>query len=360
MRARITGLGEWVGQSARSNADWPEDAVAQWRARLDAEKKGHDSTLVSMPEDIADRVSLVGFARDAEDPFLGAKQRYVADPATKATEAGAHAARAALEDAGVAAADVDVVICWDAVPDRPGIPGAPKVAHLIGATRAHALEIQVGCASTIVQLELALGLIESGRARNVLCTQSHLAHRIMTPYHPISANLGDVATAYVVGPSETSGVLATRAISDGSFHDAVVFARGKDDETDTPWWTAGPAFHFGTRDRARAHQMMKETVKMGATTIREACERARIEPREIDVVASTHPRGWIPGAIAETLGLAPERAVCTYERLAHVGGCGVVSNLIEARRRGLLREGTKVALYSQGLGFTRSAALLRW
>ena len=360
MRARITGLGEWVGERSRTNADFPEEVVATWRARLAGEKQSQDATLVSMPEDVADRASLLGFMRDAEDPFVGAKHRFVADPSTRATEAGAHAARAALEDARLDAREVDVVISWDAVPDRPGVPGAPKVAHLVGAHRAYALEIQVGCASTIVQLELALGLIESGRARHVLCTQSHLAHRTFTPTTPISAHIGDVATAYLVGASETSGVLATRALSDGSYHDAVVFARGKDDETDTPWWTAGPAFHFGTRDRVRAQEMMRETVRMGATTIGEACERARIAPSTIDVVASTHPRSWIPGAIAETLGLAPEKAVCTYERLAHVGGCGVISNLIEARRRGLLREGAIVALYAQGLGFTRSAALLRW
>lgn len=362
MRAKITGLGEWLGQHARTNDDWPAEAVAAWRARLEMEKKGYDATLVSMPGDmdVADRASAIGFARDMEDPFLGARHRYVADASTKATDASAGAAKAALDDASLDPRDVDVVISWDAVPDRPGIPGAPKVAHLVGASNAHALEIQVGCASTIVQIELALALIESGRARHVLCTQSHVVHRIITPHFPISANVGDIATAYVVGPSEKSGVLATRAISDGSFHDAVVFARGKDDETDTPWYTAGPAFQFGTRDRARAQQMMKETVKMGATTIREACDRARIAPGEIDVVASTHPRKWIPGAIAESLGLASERAVCTYERIAHVGGCGVVSNLIEARRRGLLGEGTKVALYAQGLGFTRSAAILRW
>jgi 3-oxoacyl-[acyl-carrier-protein] synthase-3 len=106
--------------------------------------------------------------------------------------------------------------------------------------------------------------------------------------------------------------------------------------------------------------MMKDTVKMGALTIREACERAALAPRALDVIAAPHPRRWIPGAIAETLGLASARAPHTYEQTAHVGGCGAVANLLEARRRGLLEKGSLVALYAQGQGMTRGAALVRW
>ena len=62
----------------------------------------------------------------------------------------------------------------------------------------------------------------------------------------------------------------------------------------------------------------------------------------------------------QVTGIDVERAPQTYDRLAHVGGCGVVTNLIEARERGLLHDGATVALYAQGAGFTRSVALVRW
>jgi 3-oxoacyl-[acyl-carrier-protein] synthase III len=164
----------------------------------------------------------------------------------------------------------------------------------------------------------------------------------------------------VVGPSERAGILATHAHSDGRFQNAVLLARGKDDESDPPWWKAGGPYFFGTKDRAGAQLMMKETVKMGALTIREACARGRIAEAEIGVVCAPHPRRWIPGAIAETLGLPSERAPHTYETTGHVGGCGAVANLVEARRRGLLSPGVLVALYAQGQGMTRAAALVRW
>src|SRR6185369_6606485 len=112
-----------------------------------------------------------------EDPFLFAVERFVADDAVTAAMAGAYAGRAALADAGVDPLAIDVVICWDALPDRPGCPAAPKVAELAGATAAHAFDIQQACASVVSSLELAAALIESGRARHVLLTQTHLGFR---------------------------------------------------------------------------------------------------------------------------------------------------------------------------------------
>lgn len=367
MRSTIAGLGEWRPPTVRVNSDWPASVVEGWRARAlahaaAAADAGVDgSALTDRPAlGTADRLSVAGYMADAEDPFLHAKSRFVADPSTTAIEAAAFAGRAALADAGVDANDVNVVVCWDAIPDRPGCPGAPKVAELLGARRAHAFDIQQACASVVSSLELAAGLVESGRARYVLLTQTHLGFRFCGFEAPISANVGDLATAMLVGPSERPGILACSLESDGSLKDAVTIARGRDDASDTPWWTPGGAFFFGTKDRAGAQRIMEQTVDMGARTIREACERGRIAPAELDVVCAPHPRRWIPGAIAETLGLPAGAAPHTYETTGHVGGCGAVANLLEARRRGCLEPGSKVALYAQGQGVTRAAALLSW
>ena len=366
MKATILGLGEWRPTTLRRNSDWPTEVVQGWvdRARADAMKSraGVDDTALSVAPDLdaADRLSMAGFMKDAEDPFLFTRERYVADDATTGAQAGAGAGRAALTDAGIDPKEIDVVITWDALPDRPGCPSAPKLAELVGATNAHAFDIQQACASVVSSLDLAAALIESGRARHVLLTQTHLSLRCIGFDGPMSVNVGDMATAIVVGPSEHPGILASHLRSDGSFQNAVLLARGKDDETDTPWFKAGGPFVFGTRDRALAQVMMKDTVKMGVLTIREACERGRVDPTTLDVICAPHPRRWIPGAIAQTLGLKDEQAPHTYETTAHLGGCGAVENLIEARRRGMLKDGSLVALYAQGQGMTRGAALVSW
>ena len=306
MRSTILGLGEWRPETKRLNSDWPPEVVARWSARAGGAPppsagKALDATaLVDAPDlEAADRLSMIGFMLDMEDPFLFARERFVADDKTTAAQASAFAGSAALRDAGIDPSEVDLVVCWDAMPDRPGCPSAPKVCELIGATNAHGFDIQQACASVISSLELAAGLVESGRARHVLLTQTHLGMRILGDLStPMSANVGDLATAIVVGPSERSGVLSTSIVSDGRFQNAVIIARGKDDETDTPWWVAGGPFVFGTKDRAGAQLMMKDTVKMGALTIREACERGKMQTDVLDVIAApqffTHPDVWYP------------------------------------------------------------------
>ena len=128
--------------------------------------------------------------------------------------------------------------------------------------------------------------------------------------------------------------------------------------TETPWWKAGPDYKLSSRAPHLAKALMRDTVAYGAAAIREAAERAGVDVERIDVLAAVQPRGFLPGAIAERLGLPHERAVTTYEEIAHVGACGPVFNLERARSRGLLKPGTIVALYGQGTGFTVVSAVL--
>lgn len=357
MRASILGLGQWLAATVRTNDHWPAEIVARWSARADDD--GIDGTIAAVPEGPADHLTSAYFADDALDPFLRSTRRHVDETGMSSCDASGLAARAALEDAGVDPARVDVVLCAEAVPDRPS-SSAPKIAELAGAHDARAMTCDAACASPVVQLELARALIESGRARNVLCVQGHVVTRAFPLAHPALPLLSDTATAFVVGPSERSGVLGIAAKSDGTAHDAVSWVRGRDPAGDTPWWTAGGALMLGSRDRDRAQQIMRGTIAMGAQTLREACDQAQRDPSALALVTSVQPRRWVAEGIARTLGVPPERTVSTFDRIGHVGGCCLVANLLEARRAGALRGGALVGLYAQGMGFTRAAAVIEW
>ena len=103
---------------------------------------------------------------------------------------------------------------------------------------------------------------------------------------------------------------------------------------------------------------MRDTVSFGAQTISEAAKRANMDVKDIKALASVQPRGFIPAAIAKRLGLAPSIAVTTYDRIAHIGGSGVVMNLLETLKTRNLSPGSPIALYGQGTGFTRAAAIV--
>jgi 3-oxoacyl-[acyl-carrier-protein] synthase-3 len=360
VKAGIVGIGEYRPSTVRTNDAWPADFAARVAASTRTELT---DVRAGSTGDACDVLVARHLASEDGDVFLGASRRRVADASMNATDAEAIAARSALAEAGIDPEDVDVLVSWAAVPDRPTPPSAPRVAHLIGAKRATAMGLDVGCATITGQLLFAAALIESGRARNVLLTSSHFITRTFPLEHPASPSVGDIANAVVVAPVERPGILTVFGVTHGEYYDAVTWRRSK--ENDTPWFEAGGAMYLGSYDRDAVRRIVRDTVRFGADTVREAAARAGIAVGDIDVLCSVQPRRWIPSAIAEVLGLSPDVAPQTFDELSHLGGCGVVTNLLEARRRGMLAPRSDgraplVCMYAQGAGFTRAAAIVRW
>ncbi len=350
----IVGVGTWLPETVRSNDAWPA-AFSKHN-----HEKG-DRTFNDIPAS-EDAESAAIVARDLEaeirDPFLGVKSRRIADASMTAVEAEAHAALAALRDAGIAPGDVDLVLSYSIVPDRLGPPTGAAVAHRIGATRALVLGVDAACASSITQLDVARAYITAGLARTVLLLQSHLLLRAMPLEHPATPGLGDGATALVVAEGTGLAIRSTFGVTHGEQAIAVTWVRGQTDETDLPWWKAGGDYRVGSRAPERVKSLMRDTVSFGAATIQAAAERSSTAVADIGVIASVMPRGFIPHAIAERLGLPRTCAVTTYDYTAHLGACGPVFNIARARELGRVKPGTLIAMYGQGAGFTRAAAIL--
>lgn len=350
----VVGIGTWLPERVRGNDAWP----ATFGVR---EHNAGDRTFNDIPESrdpIAAAILARDLAAEAADPFLGTARRRHANDATSAAEAESEAALAALADATLEGSDVDLVLSYSIVPDRVTPPTAASIALRIGAERAAAFGIDAVCATAVMQLEIARAYIESGQAKVVLLTQSHLMLRTVPLLHPAAPGLGDGASALVVARGPGLAIRSTFGITHGQYARAVTWVRGRDDESDPPWWKAGGDFHAGSRAPEQAKVLMQETVSYGADTVQRAAARAGIDVERISVLAAVQPRGFIPGAIAERLGLPRERAVSTYDAIAHVGACGPVFNLQRARDAGALTPGAIIGLYGQGAGFTRAAALL--
>lgn len=357
MRARIAGLGVWFPETIRKNSDWPQAFVEASLARQG------DRALVDVPSDERDPIARIVkryLAEETDDPFLGSRERRIADDTLTSAEAEANAGRAALEDAGLAPSEVDAIFSWALVPDRLMPTNACRVGDLLGAHQAWSASVDAACASPVTQLNLAAGLIESGRARHVLLTQSHLASRTFSMMHPVAPTVGDGASAMLVSASEKPGILMMHAMSHGEHHDAVVWCRGKSDESDPAWWQAGGPFSMGSRNPEATKRLMQDTVPTAARTVGELAHRGGFGIDSIDVLLSVQPRRWVPLAIAEALELKPSVAVETFQRYAHLGGVGPVVNLLAARDAGKLAPGARIVMYAQGAGFTRAAVALSW
>jgi 3-oxoacyl-[acyl-carrier-protein] synthase III len=109
-----------------------------------------------------------------------------------------------------------------------------------------------------------------------------------------------------------------------------------------------------------ARFIAKSVLSYAIDTIRQLCAETSIEIDTVSAIGLIQPMVWFRDAVADGLGISPERVPSTYGRYSYVGGAGIVANLLEARRLGLLHDGARVLLYGNGAGVTRYAALLNW
>jgi 3-oxoacyl-[acyl-carrier-protein] synthase-3 len=361
-RAGILGLGFWVPGEIRRNDAWPPSFVREFREQREA-RNAVDLTYVERrtrtPRPYEELFERHGAKYD-DDPFKGAVERRVAPDTETSASCDARAGRAALEDARVHADQIDLLLSSALVPDRLAPSNGPAIQELLGCTRATALGVESFCSSTLAQLELAAGLVESGRARLVLCVQSHVVNRANPMRYPSSPIFGDAAAAFVVGAvPEDRGLLHLVRGGESRLAEAVTW-----EYEETPgaaWWrdTSGRVFP-GTADPKQLRELVRNCLAFPIDTIKELCESASFPIDAAAAISMIQPLAWYQAAVADALRLPPERVPSTFPTYGHVGAAAIVINLLEARRRGLLADGAPVILYAHGAGLTRYAALLRW
>ena len=360
--AGIIGMGLWVPDTVRRNDAWPDSFVQAFREQREA-RRGTDFTDIE-PRN-PDRPFDELFVRHAlaydDDPFKGARERRIADPNVPTVEGDAAAARMALKDAGVEPAAVDLVLSSALVQDELVPSNGPAIQQLVGCVNAPGIGVESYCAAALAQLDLAVPLVESGRARYVLCVQSHQLNRANNMQLAVSPIFGDGAAAFVVGEvPEGRGLVRCVRGGDGSLRGAVTW-----DYRDTPgarWWNGdarGPV-PPGIHDLSAAKKVARNALKYPIDTIRQLSEKTGVPLDAIAAIAMIQPLAWYQAAVAEGLGVAAARVPSTYDRYAHLGGAGVIANLIEARHRGLLADGAPVVLYAHGAGLAWYGALVRW
>jgi 3-oxoacyl-[acyl-carrier-protein] synthase-3 len=360
MGAGIVGLGLWVPETVRENDAWPDSFVRNFhehRAAQVARDFTHIERDAARPYDELFKKHALPYDND---PFKGATRRFIADPDVPTVHGDCIAGQRALEDAGVAPEDVDLVLSSAVVQDELVPSNGPAIQDLLGCKRAAGIGVEAYCSAALAQLDLASGLVESGRARFVLCLQSHQVNRINDMDLPASPIFGDASGAFVVGRvPDGRGVTHVVRGGDGSLSRAITYAF-----RETPgavWWKDGRAPvvpGFGKAEDGR--RLALNVLAYPIDTVRELCAKAELSVDAIGALVMIQPLCWYQAAVAEGLGISLERVPSTYARHAHIGGAGIAGNLIEARNRGLLRPNSAVVLYAHGAGITRFGALLRW
>jgi 3-oxoacyl-[acyl-carrier-protein] synthase-3 len=353
--AKIIGLGEWFPDKVRTNSAWSPELVSAFEKHLYRDLMD----VVDKSESKMDPISEENFKREMLDPFVGTIERRVADDNTHSYDGEIAAAELAIQESGIDPKLIGACFSYSFFMDIPCMGAASVILKHFGADNAFGVALDGACSSGMIQLLTAKALVDSGQFKYVLITQSNFMTRGLLLPHPASPSVGDAATAILVGPDDHEGhkILNVYARSHGEHYKSVVWRR---QNGDTNWLNAGEAHYLGSYNSSGARELIQRTVSMGVDTVTACCDEINLNTKDLNFFVAMHPRKWIPGAINKLIGLLDSQTVETYDKYAHLGACGALVNLLEAKKLSLLNKGDKVGIYTQGAGFTRAAAVIEW
>ena len=281
----------------------------------------------------------------------GIRSRYLAEPGTPSSELGLIAAQRALEMAGLAATDLDLIIVATSTPDFIFPSTACLIQGKLGNKGATAFDVQAVCAGFAYALGIAEKFIRSGSHKKALVIGTEVFSRILDWNDRGTCVLfGDGAGAVVLEASEHAGILATAMHADGSQSGIL----------NVPGQLCGGQVTGDPFLRMDGQAVFKFAVRVLADVAEEVCQAAGMQTSEIDWLIPHQANIRIIEATGKKLGVDRSKVIVTVDRHGNTSAASVPLALDEAVRDGRIKRGQKVLLEGVGGGFTWGAALLEF
>jgi 3-oxoacyl-[acyl-carrier-protein] synthase-3 len=275
----------------------------------------------------------------------GIRERRQARPDERLSDYAARAGATALKRAGVAAADLDLVIVATLSQDELTPNTAPLVAHALGAVRAGTFDVGAACTSFLSGMAIGAAQIESGRADRVLLIGADFITRV-TDY-------GDRRTAPLFADAAGAVVLGTAHDGAGVIGPIVLGADGSHAATIS-------ISHADRKIRMDGPEVFRHAVNRMSEVTLTAVARAGLSLDDIDLFVYHQANARITRALGERLELPSERVVDCIESLGNASAATLPVALAEAERDGRLRPGARVLISAFGAGFTWGGGVLEW
>lgn len=281
----------------------------------------------------------------------GIEERHIAAEGEFTSDLGFEAARAALDDAGVSAGEIDLIVVATSTPDLTFPATATIIQEKLGIRHGAAFDIQAVCSGFIYGTHVVNALIRSGGAKRALLIGAETFSRILDWEDRGTCVLfGDGAGAVVIEAVETedTGILQTFIRSDGRHRD-MLYVDGGPSRTQT-------VGHL----RMLGNQVFKHAVTDIAQVMKDCAEQAGVQISEIDWFVPHQANQRILNAVAKKLELRPEQVISTVAKHANTSAASVPLAMDVAVKDGRIKRGDLVMLEAFGGGFTWGAALLRY
>jgi len=301
---------------------------------------------------------------DTSDEWIrsrsGIRERRIAAPDESTSDMAVHAAKSALADAKVTAADIDLLIIATATPDAPLPSTACYVQHKLGIPdHATCFDISAACSGFLYALEIAYGQLLTNRYKRALIIGSEKLSSVTDWTDRTTCVLfGDAAGAAVLHKVDQPGIgiLGSDLGADGEFADNLYISAGG---------SVRPADAKSVEERAHCIRMngrevFKSAVRVMETVAREMMEQHHLTPDQINLVIPHQANIRIIESLASALKVPMDRVYVNLDRYGNTSSASIPLALDEARRSGRIKPGDLTLLVAFGAGLTYGSTLIRW
>jgi 3-oxoacyl-[acyl-carrier-protein] synthase III len=313
------------------------------------------------PANIVSNDALSKFV-DTSDEWIasrtGIRQRHLAENGDSIVSLGAAAAQQALEMAGVAAADIDLVLLATSTPDDL-YGSACLIQASIGANRAVAFDLSAACSGFVFGLVTASQFIQTGSYQNILVIGADIHSRWVDWQDRNTCVLfGDGAGAVVLQAGDRENLLGFELRSDGSQNNALHLRyEGKDLHLSDDVQVKQGGFG---RLKMNGKEVYRFAVNAVPDVIDKALFKAQLQVADVDWLILHQANQRIMDAVADRLGLPPEKIVSNVAEYGNTSAASIPIALNAAVRSGKIKPGDTIATSGFGAGLSWGAAILRW
>lgn len=267
----------------------------------------------------------------------------------------ADACRNALEDGGMEASSVELLLVATCTPER-GIPcAACQVQDRLGAQNAVAFDLNAACAGFLFALHTACAYVEAGIYRNALVVGAEVLSKIVDWTDRSTCVLfGDGAGAVLVEHCREGGILGYVQHSDGARGDVL---KCDSRAIQNPYISTRAEVPFVQMD---GREVFAFAVRKVPASIEEALEKARIQAEEVDLFVLHQANRRILEGIARRLGVDLERFAMNLDQVGNMSSAAIPVLLDELNREGRLKRGMTLVLAGFGAGLTYGACVMQW
>ncbi len=296
---------------------------------------------------------------DTSDEWIrsrsGIERRHFAAEDETTSDLATFAARAALEDAGLDADDIDAVVVATSTPDLTFPSVATMVQAKLGMSGGFGFDVQAVCAGFIFALTNANALLVSGQARRVLVIGAETFSRIMDWTDRSTCVLfGDGAGALVLEAQEGAGTVADRGVlssdlnSDGRYRDMLYVDGGVS--------TTGDSGKL----RMQGNALFRQAVEKLTSTAHTALSRIGLDDNAVDWIVPHQANIRIIQGTARKMGVPMERVIVTVQDHGNTSAASIPLAMSVGVRRGQIKPGDLLVAEAIGGGLAWGAVVLRW